>query len=347
MRVGVFGCAGAGKSALFRALMGGDDVAPASAKAAGVRAIKVPDDRLDRLAEVFRPRKLTAVSITFVEIDPGEAALLSPDALAKIKESEVLAVVLRGFADDFHPAPPGGLNPLAELRRIDADLVLSDYLVAQKRIERMTKEARRDAEWTVLHRVAETLEREVPLRRLSVSAEEARILSGFRFVSVLPVIAVLNVAEGDIAAPTFPEVAEEAASRGASLIRLSARIEKEIALLPPAEQAAFLAEMGIARSARDRLVRGALQAMDFICFFTVGEDEVRAWTVRRGTPAVQAAGKIHSDLERGFIRAEVIPCEEFLRLGSMARAKAEGKLRLEGKEYVVQDGDIMHVRFHV
>jgi GTP-binding protein YchF len=287
------------------------------------------------------------VSITFVEIDPGEPALLSSGTLERIREQDVVALVIRAFADDFHPPPPGGLDPAGTFHTIDAELVLSDYLVAQKRIERMAKEARRDAEWTLLHKVVESLENGIPLRRISLSPEEARILSGFRFVSRLPLIVVLNVAESDIASGAFPEMEEAVAGKGASLVRLSARIEEEISRLSPEEQSSFLAEMGIPRSAREQLIRGAFQAMDYICFLTVGEDEVRAWNVRRGTVAVQAAGKIHSDLERGFIRAEVIPCEEFFRLGSMARAKSEGKLRLEGKEYVVRDGDILHVRFHV
>ena len=347
MRVGIFGNAGVGKSTLFRALGGGSEESPVSARAAGVCTIKVPDERLDRLAAVYRPKKVTPISITFLEIDPGDTALLSPEAVTGIKGVDVLAVVLRGFSDDFHPAPAGGLNPVKEFRAIESDLVVSDYLVAQKRIERMTKEARRDAEWTILHKAVESLERETPLRQISLAAEESRILAGFRFLSQIPILLVLNVAEGDLSAESFPELAAAASSRGASLIRLSARIEEEISQLSPKEQEIFLAEMGIARPAWDRLVRGALQAMDFICFMTVSGDEVRAWNVRRGTIALHAAGKIHSDMEKGFIRAEVIPCDDFFRCGSMAKAKTEGKLRLEGKEYVLQDGDIMYVRFNV
>ena len=347
MRVGIFGNAGVGKSTLFRALGGGSEESPVSARAAGVCTIKVADDRLDRLAAIYRPKKVTPISITFVEIDPGETALLSPEAVIRIKGVDVLAVVLRGFSDDFHPAPAGGLNPVKEFRAVDSDLVLSDYLVAQKRIERMTKEARRDAEWTILHKAVESLEREIPLRQIPLTAEESRVLAGFRFLSQIPILLVLNVAEADLSAESFPELAAAASSRGASLIRLSARIEEEISQLSPEEQEVFLAEMGIARPAWDRLVRGAFQVMDFVCFMTVAGDEVRAWNVRRGTIALHAAGKIHSDMEKGFIRAEVIPCEDFFRYGSMAKAKTEGKLRLEGKEYVLQDGDIMHVRFNV
>jgi len=344
--VGIFGSTGAGKSTLFRALSGGGERS-AQGKNAGVCVIKVPDDRVDRLAEIFRPKKVTHISIAFHDIDAGETDPLSPQALAGLRDVEVLALVVRAFADDYHPAPPGGLDPAAEFRRISSAIVLSDYLVAQKRIERMTKEAKRDAEWTALHKAIEAFEREVPLRNVELSAEEERTLSGFRFVSRLPVLLVLNVGEGGVSGEAYPEVAKAAAEAKVPLVRLCAKVEEEIAQLSPAEQADFLKEMGIDRSARDLLVRGAFEATRFLSFLTVGEDEVRAWNVREGSTATMAAGRIHSDLEKGFIRAEVISSDDFLRCGSMAKAKTEGKLRLEGKEYVVKDGDIVHVRFNV
>jgi ribosome-binding ATPase len=314
VNVGIFGHGGVGKSTLFRALAGGEGVP--QGKQAGVCAIKVPDDRVDRVAGVFRPKKVTHVSISFHDIDAGEPELLSTQALASLRNMDVLAVVLRGFSDDFHPAPHGGLSPPAELREITSAVVLSDYLVAQKRIERMTK-------------------------------EEERAISGFRFISRIPMLLVLNVGEEGLRGEAFPELSKAAEEAKAPLVRLCAKVEEEISRLSPAEQAEFLREMGIARGARDRLVRGAFDAMEYICFITVGEEEVRAWTVRRGTTALAAAGRVHSDLEKGFIRAEVIPCEEFLRCGSMAKARSEGKLRLEGKEYIVKDGEIFHVRFNV
>ncbi len=346
MKVGIFGNAGVGKSALFRALAGAGE-ATAKGLSAGVCTIHVPDDRVDRLSGVFKPKKTTYVSLTFEDIDTKEGELLTPESLAKVKGVEVLAVVLRGFSNDFHPAPQGGLDPCREFRAVESALTLSDYLIAQKRIERMTKEARRDAEWTTLQKAVASLEREVPLRGVSFTAEEDRILAGFRFVSRIPLLIVLNVGENDLSAETYPELTALAAEKGIPLIRLSAKVEEEIAELSPSEQVEFLKEMGISKSARDRLVRGAFDAMDYICFLTVGEDEVRAWNVQRGATALEAAGRIHSDLEKGFIRAEVIYCEDFLRCGTMAKAKSEGKLRLEGKEYVVRDGDILHVRFNV
>jgi len=344
--VGIFGKAGSGKSTLFRALSGEKEGA-AQGKHAGVCTVKVPDGRVDRLAELFRPKKVTHVPITFHDIDAGEPEMLSTQALSALKGVEVLALVLRGFADDYHPAPPGGLDPVSEFREIASAMVLSDYLVAQKRIERMTKEARRDAEWTALHKAIAAFERETPLRDVDLAGEEGRAVSGFRFVSRIPMLLVLNVGEDALRGEPYPELSKAAGEAKVPLIRLCAKVEEEIAQLSPAEQADFLQEMGSGLSARDRLVRGAFDAMQYISFMTVGEDEVRAWTIRRGSTAVAAAGRIHSDLEKGFIRAEVIPSEEFLRCGSMARARTEGKLRLEGREYVVKDGEIVHVRFNV
>jgi GTP-binding protein YchF len=345
MRVGIFGKAGVGKSALFRSLAGVD--APTQGKNAGICTIKVPDERVDRMSVLFKPKKTTHVAITFEEIDPGEHELLGGDAALKIKGVEVLALVLRGFEDDFHPAPPEGLDPVRDFRTIETDLITADYLVAQKRIERMTKENKRDAEWTGLHKAVEALERDVPLRKVELTAEEAKALSGFRFFSQASLLLVLNVGEGDLGAVPYPELDPAAEARGVPLVRLCAKVEEEIAQLSPEEQADFLQEMGISQSARDRLVRGAFDAMDYICFLTVGEDEVRAWNIRRGLTAPAAAGRIHSDLEKGFIRAEVIAYEDLLRCGTFAKAKTEGKLRLEGKEYIVRNGDILHVRFNL
>jgi GTP-binding protein YchF len=344
--VGIFGNTGSGKSTLFRSLSGAASVS-AQGKNAGVCVVKVPDERVDRLAAVFRPKKVTHLSVAFHDIDAGETDLLPPQALAELRNVEALALVVRAFADDYHPAPSGGLDPVAEFRELSSAIVLSDYLVAQKRIERMTKEAKRDAEWTALHTAIGAFERELPLRNVERSAEEERALSGFRFVSRLPTILVLNVGEESVTGEAYPEAAKEAADAKVPLVRLCAKVEEEIAQLSPAEQADFLKEMGIARSARDQLVRGAFEATRYISFLTVGEDEVRAWNLREGSTALAAAGRVHSDLEKGFIRAEVISSDDFLRCGSMAKAKMEGKLRLEGKEYVVKDGEIVHVRFNV
>ncbi|HEY3489773.1 MAG TPA: DUF933 domain-containing protein [Candidatus Deferrimicrobiaceae bacterium] len=343
MKVGIFGKSGVGKSTLFRSLSGGE----IQGKSNGICTIKVPDERVDRMTGLFKPKKVTHVSITFEEIDPGEHELIGSESALKIRGVEVLALVVRGFVDDYNPAPPEGLDPVRDIHALLSELITADYLVAQKRIERMNKEKKHDSEWAALQVAVTALEAGKPIRDVEFSVEEARILSGFRFLSQPPLLLVLNMGEAEVGTTAYPELDAVAAAAGIPLIRLSAKIEEEIAQLTPEEQADFLKEMGIAASARDRLVKAAFDAMEYICFLTVGEDEVRAWNIRRGMTAVAAAGKIHSDLEKGFIRAEVVPYEDLLRCGSFAKAKTEGKFRLEGKDYVVRDGDIMHVRFNV
>jgi GTP-binding protein YchF len=343
MRVGIFGKAGAGKSSLFRSLAGGE----VQGKSAGICTIKVPDERVDRMSDLFKPKKITHVTITFEEIDPGEHELIGSETAIKIRGVEVLALVVRGFVDDFHPVPVEGLDPVRDFHALQTDLITADYLVAQKRIERMNKEKKHDSEWSALGKAVEALEAGIPIRKVEFSSEELRVLSGFRFLSQPPLLLVLNVGEGDLGVNAFPELDAVASAAGVPIIRLSAKIEEEIAQLTPDEQAEFLKEMGIASSARDRLVKGAFDAMEYICFLTVGEDEVRAWNIRKGMTAVSAAGRIHSDLEKGFIRAEVVAYGDLLRCQTFAKAKSEGKFRLEGREYVVRDGDIMHVRFNV
>jgi GTP-binding protein YchF len=307
----------------------------------------VPDDRVDRLARVFHPEKTTYVSVAFHDIDAGEPDPLSTHAATAIRDMEVIIMVLRGFSDDYHPVPPGGLDPISEFRSMASALVLSDYLIAQKRIERLAKESKRDAEWVVLNKVVSMFEKGVPMRDIGLSAEEERSVSGFRFLSRLPVLLVLNVNEADLGKEVFPELSQAALEAKVSLLRLCAVVEEEISRISPEEQAEFIKEIGTGRSAKDRLVRASFDAMRYISFMTVGEDEVRAWNVREGTTALGAAGRVHSDLEKGFIRAEVISSEDFIKCGSMAKARTDGKLRLEGKEYIVKDGDIVHIRFNL
>ena len=346
MEVGVFGNAGVGKSTLFRALAGAGETA-GQKKRADVCVIRVPDDRVDRLAEIFHPEKTTYVSVAFHDIDAGEPDPLSTRAATAIREMDVLVLMLRGFSDSFHPAPPGGLDPVNEFRSMDSALVLSDYLIAQKRIERLTKEAKRDAEWTVLHKAVSAFEKGVPMRDMGLSAEEERAVSGFRFLSRLPILLALNVNEADLGKEVFPLLSKAAMEAKIPLVHLCAVIEEEIAGISSEEQADFIKEMGVERSAKDRLVRGAFDVMRQISFLTIGEDEVRAWNVREGAAALTAAGRIHSDLEKGFIRAEVISYADFMKCGSLAKARTEGKLRLEGKEYIVKDGDIIQIRFNI
>jgi GTP-binding protein YchF len=234
-----------------------------------------------------------------------------------------------------------------DIEAFATELVLADLAVVEKRLERLRKEKGHERERALLERIVPALESGTPLRRLGLAPEELSQLAGFAFLSLRPLLIVLNVAEGQAAAPLPPEVAERAHAEGAEALVLSARVEAELEEIEPAERAAFLAELGLAASARERFIRASYTLLDLISFLTGGEDECRAWPIRRGTTALKAAGKVHSDIERGFIRAEVIAYEDFVRLGSEARCREAGKLRLEGKDYVVRDGDIIHFRFAV
>jgi len=346
VEIGIFGNTGVGKSTLFRALAGSGEVS-GQKKRAGVCVIKAPDDRVRRLAQVYQPEKTTFVSVAFHDIDAGEPDPLSTQAAMAIRDMEALVLVLRGFSDDYHPVPPGGLDPISEFRSISSSLVLSDYLIAQKRIERLAKEAKRDAEWIVLNKIVSMFEKGVSMRDIGLSAEEERTVYGFRFLSRLPVLLALNVNEADLGKEVFPELSRAAMEAKVPLLRLCAVVEEEIARISPEEQAEFIKEMGTGRSAKDRLVRTAFDAMRYISFMTVGEDEVRAWTIEDGTNARSAAGKIHSDIERGFIRAETVNYDDLIAKGTYAACKDAGLVRLEGKEYIVQEGDIILFRFNV
>jgi GTP-binding protein YchF len=346
MKVGLTGFPGAGKTTVFTALTGLD--APPGGSAPSLGVIKVPDQRVDALAQIWKPKKTTYAEITFVDFPPARSAserrtVLDAAAVAQLRDADALVEVVRGFPDLAGAAP----TPVADLDAFAAELVLADLGVIEKRLERLRKEKGHEREKALLERVVPALEAGKPLRMLGLAPEERTQLAGFAFLSLRPLLVVLNVAEAEAAAPLEAEVAERARAEGAEAIALSAGLEAEIARLDAGDRAAFLADLGLAESARARFIRASYALLDLVSFLTSGEDECRAWPIRRGTTALKAAGKIHSDIERGFIRAEVVAYDDFIRLGSEAKCREAGKLRLEGKEYVVQDGDIVHFRFAV
>src|SRR5437870_9831373 len=240
-----------------------------------------------------------------------------------------------------------GFPGAADVEGFGAELVLADLAVVEKRLERVKKEKGHERERALLERLVPALEAGTPLRTVALAPEERSQLAGFAFLSLRPLLVVLNVPEGEAAAPVPADLGARAAAAGAEAMSLSAQLEAEIAELEPGDRAVFLKDLGLTEGARARFIRASYALLDLISFLTAGEDECRAWPIRRGTTAVKAAGKVHSDIERGFIRAEVIAYDEFMRLGSEARCREAGKLRLEGKDYVVQDGDIVHFRFAV
>ena len=346
MRAGLVGYAQSGKTTLFNALTGLHKGGGAGRGQVNLGAIKVPDPRVDALSAIFHPKKTTYAEMQFVDVPgpAGKGSGLDADALRALAGVDAFCLVVRGFpAVDGAPA-----DPERELRDFDAELVLHDLALVEKRLDRLRKEQHKGtAEFHELERLHAQLDDGKPLRAMAWSDAEEKELVHFAFLSRRPLLVVVNVAEDAAAAPPPPGVEAAARERGSEVLSLCAAVEAEIAELAPAEQPEFLASLGLSEPARARFIRAAYHLLDLVSFFTVGEDEVRAWPIRRGDRAPRAAGRIHSDLERGFIRAEVTHYEDFIALGSEARARHEGKLRLEGKEYVVRDGDILNIRFAV
>jgi GTP-binding protein YchF len=335
MRTGLAGYARSGKTTLFNALTG---LKRGPEARVHLGAIKVPDPRLDRLSAMFNPRKTTPAEVLLADL-PGprsKGASLEPEAPQALREVDALCLVLRAFEDDADPA--------LDLRDYEAELILFDLNVAEKRLHRLRQERNTGGESQELARLSKQLESGTPLRSMTWSDAEEQALVHFGFLSRKPLLVVANVKEQDAAKPVEAALSEAARAAGADIIALSAEVEAEIAELPAAEQPDYLASLGLSEPARARFLRAVYALLHQISFFTVGEDEVRAWTIRTGDRAARAAGKIHSDLEKSFVRAEVVHYDDFLAAGNEHRARETGKLRLEGKDYLVQDGDILHVR---
>lgn len=352
MKIGLVGLAGSGKTTVFNSVtgldapvggLGGDRTKP------NLGVTKVPDVRVDKLTAMYNPKKTIPAEVTFVDL-PGRMPNagkggLAPEAVAHIRDMDAMALVVRGFEN---PMLSDAADPVRDLGGLDDELLLTDLVVCEKRIDRLIREQKKTPELALLQRCLETMEAGRPLRLETFTTEEERTLSGYRFLTQKPALALLNAAEDDAASGAPAAFAALAADHGAPVLVMSGQVEMEIAgLEDPGDQAAFLEDLGLEGGAKDRFIQAAWGLLDTICFLTVGEDEVRAWEIQRGTPAVKAAGKIHSDIERGFIRAEVTPYADLIELGSEQACKEAGKLRLEGKEYVVGDGDIVHYRFNV
>jgi GTP-binding protein YchF len=344
MKVGLIGHRGAGKTTLFNMLTG------LRAQVGGfggkeevhLGVIKVPDARIDKLARIYKPKKTTYAEIRFTDFPPseGEENLKSNSAvITQMREVDAIALVL----DDFE----SGAEPLRALDDLLTDMILADMTVVENRRARLKKEKARALEEALLERCARTLENEDSLRNVDFSLDEETLLSGFGFLSRKPVLVLFNQADDKAGQALAPRFEAELQRRGLEGLALAGKVEMEIAQLDEGDRAAFLKEIGIEESARDRFIRASYRLLNLISFLTAGEDEVRAWTITKGTNARKAAGKIHSDIERGFIRAEVVAYPDFIACGSETKCKEAGKLRLEGKDYVVQDGDIVHFRFAV
>jgi GTP-binding protein YchF len=346
MKVGLVGFAGSGKTTVFNTLTGlnvpigfGGDV--------HLGAVKVPDERIDALSRIFKPKKTTYAEIVFSDI-PGEHGAeskgLSRKSLERIRDQDVLCLVLRAFPN---PAIERAPHPEADLQAFVTECLLADLATVERRLDRAKKEKLDPKEVAAFQMMKEMLEQELPIRSIPPQSLHRELLKGYGLLTDRPLLVALNQSEQDAAKAMPASIARTLETQRAAGMVLSASVEADIAAMDAADQAAFLADLGVTEPALSRFIRTAYGLLDLVSFFTVGEDEVRAWPIKRGANARQAAGRIHSDLERGFIRAEVTPYDAFMRHGSEHAVKQAGQLKLEGKEYVVADGDILSIRFNV
>jgi len=346
MKIGLVGFAGSGKTTVFNTLTG-LDVPVGFGGDVHLGTVKVPDARIDKLSAMFSPKKTTYAEIVFSDI-PGEHGAerqgLSKRALQQIRDQDVLCLVLRAFPNPALETPP---DPVAELEAFNTECLLADLGAVERRLDRARKDKPSANELAAFELMQQTLEQSLPLRSLPPEALDRAPLSSYGFLTDRPLLAVMNRSEAEAAQPLGDALEKQLAGMHAAGLVLSASVEAEIAKMGAADQAAFLEDLGLKESALARFIHTAYRLLDLISFFTVGPDEVRAWPIRRGTKARAAAGKIHTDLERGFIRAEVMPYDLFMQYGSEQALHQAGKLQIQGKDYVVGDGDILHVRFNV
>lgn len=361
MKVGIVGLPGTGKTTLFNALTHSHAAIHAyTAREDEVHlgSVEVPDERFDFAVSVCLPKKQVRATVELVDggarIDLGEnRQKFGSDFFAGVRNMDALVLCLRAFESETIPAPPEGIDPKREAEAVLGELLLADLVTIDSRLERLDKArlqkrltAGDAAEEQTLRRVKAHLENLKPVRTLELSADEERSIRSFGFVSGKPIILVANLSESDVAAPerVTGQLRAFAAENRLELIELCASVEMECAQMEREEEHDFLQAMGIGEPSRDKLIRAAYRALGYLTFFTVGEDEVRAWTLRVGSTALQAAERIHTEIARTFIRAETMAFEEFREAGGWDAAKHAGKMRLEGKEYLVKDGDIIHIR---
>jgi len=356
MRLGIIGLPQSGKTTLFNALTRGSAPTGISAGKFEVHTavVDVPDGRVDKLSAMFNPKKTIYAKVTYVDIagldgSAGKAGIAGT-LLNQLTQMDGFIHIVRCFADENVPHIHETIDPARDLAAMDSEFVLNDLIAVERKLERLVEESKKGAgrekavierEKVLFEKFQKHLTAETPLRDIEITSEDEKSMSGYGFLSRKPVLVVLNVSEGQAA----PELTYT--HKHSTLVPLQAKLEMDIAQLPAEEALVFLKEYGITEPSLNRMIRLSYDLLGLQSFFTVGEDECRAWTVRRGATAPEAAGEVHTDLQKGFIRAEVVAYDELMTLGGMTEAKAKGRVRLEGKEYIVKDGDILNIRFNV
>jgi ribosome-binding ATPase len=357
MKIGLIGMQYSGKTTIFNALTGlqietdmfSNKIEP------NLGTVDVIDERVTKLAEMYQPKKTIYANIEYIDfagltITQGQDAF-SGQAMGLIKNTDALALIVRNFQDDVINETSGHPNPLQEINSIESEMIISDLIVAEKRLEKIElskkrgiKESSLLIEEKTIQKIIEHLNQDKPIRILELADEEEKAIRGFQFISMKPLMIIVNSDETN-----FGKNAKllETIQKNYSVIEFAGYFEMELSLLDEEERQEFMEDLNIDESARHRLTKASYSLLGLISFFTVGKDEVRAWTIRKGTNAVEAAGKIHSDLERGFIRAECFSYEHLMEHGSEKKLREKGLYRLEGKNYIVQDGDILSIRFSV
>ncbi|MGQ4808916.1 Ribosome-binding ATPase YchF [Candidatus Entotheonellaceae bacterium PAL068K] len=358
MYIGIIGLPVSGKTTVFQTLTGTESHGTHARGKVHTRVVPVPDPRLLTLATMHQARKVTAATITFA--DPALTGQHDTRAYVKhllplMRDADALAHVVCAFDDPAVPHPRGSIDPVRDVSHLSSELLIADLVVVEKRLERLAKDLQKmrdddlKREYTLLQRCQESLEAERPLRRLELTEDEHKCLRGFGLLTSKAQLVVLNLDEEHrVMEPTYmQQLAASAHDNDPKAVPLYGKIEGEITQLAPDDAAEFLRDLGLQQSGLDRFVRSSYALLGLCSFFTADEKETRAWTISHGTSALHAAGVIHSDLARGFIRAEVIHYDQLVASGSLTKARETGMLRLEGKEYLVQDGEVLFIRFHV
>jgi GTP-binding protein YchF len=355
MKTAIIGLPMVGKTSLFTILTGAHQETRIGSTAARVGVAKVPDARLEELARLFEPRKVTHATVEYVDMPAvSKESLRDPSYVASLRVVDAFAQVLRLFEDDTIPHEKGSIDPLRDLEDVETELILSDLVVMEKRLERLDKDRKKiknpelDREFELLQKCKAAVDANTPLRQLDLDGEEEKRIRGFQFLSQKPMLYVLNL--GEAGAPRLHEHESKyrggplAGRKNTAVAAICGKVEAELAELPPEDQKDYLASYGLTESGLERLISATYSLLGLMSFLTAGEDEVRAWTIPSHSTAVKAAGAIHSDFEKKFIRAEVVQWKSLVDLGGYPSARDKGLLKLEGKEYIVKDGDVLVIR---